>query len=143
MITQGVCVSYLAEILAGDHNSADDYKIALFTSAANLDENTTTYTGQANEVANGNGYTTGGQSLAGFAIATGSGKAWITWTDPSWPTSNFTARGALIYNNTLAGKNAVMVVAFASDVTVSGGTFVVDFPASAAGTALLRINASP
>lgn len=143
MITQGVCVSYLAEILQGTHEAGDDYKIALFTNAANLDENTTTYTGQTNEVANGNGYTTGGVSLSGFAVATGSGKAWLTWSDPSWASASFTARGALIYNNTLAGKNSVMVIAFSGDITVSGGTFVVDIPAAAAGTALLRINASP
>lgn len=140
MITQGVCVSYKAEIIQGIHQPTDDYKLALFLDTANLDEDTTTYTGQANEVPNGSGYTTGGVSLAGFSVVTGSGKAWLNFSDPSWPSANFTARGGLIYNNTLAGKNAVMVIAFTGNVTVSGGTFLVDLPASGAGTALLRID---
>lgn len=139
-ITQGVCVSYKEEIIQGLHLASANYKLALFLSTATLDEDTTTYTGQANEVANGNGYTTGGVLLAGFSTSRGSGKGWLNFSDPSWPTANFTARGALIYNDSLAGKNSVMVIAFSGDITVSGGTFTVDIPASGAGTALLRIN---
>lgn len=137
MITQAVCVSYKEEILNGVHQPGDTYKIALFTNAATLDSTTTNYT-TTNEVV-GAGYTAGGETLAGFATATGGGKAWVTFTDVSWAAASFTARGALIYNAS-QGDAAVMVIDFGSDRTASGGTFLVDFPAAAAATALLRIN---
>lgn len=136
-ISQAVCVSYKQQILEGVHEAADTYKIALYTSAASLDENTTVYDA-TNEVV-GTGYVAGGATLANFTTATGSGKAWVTFDDISWAGADFTARGALIYNSS-QGNKAVMVIDFGSNKTVSGGTFLVDFPASAAGTALLRID---
>jgi hypothetical protein len=42
-----------------DSSGGSTFKIALFTSLAGFSTSTTTYTGAANEVANGNGYTTG------------------------------------------------------------------------------------
>lgn len=136
-ITQGVTVSYKEEILEGVHESGDTYKIALYTNAATLDNTTTVYS-STNEVA-GAGYTAGGETLTGFATNSGSGKAWLSFDDVSWLAASFTCRGALIYNST-QGNKSVMVIDFGSDRTVSGGTLTVDFPAAAAGTALIRIN---
>jgi hypothetical protein len=138
MIEQAVCTSFLEEILQGIHLAADTYKIALYTSAATLNADTTAYSA-TNEVANGNGYTTGGATLTGFAVAKGSGKAWLDFNDASWPTSSITARGALIYNSSRSNK-AVMVIDFGANITSTNGTFLVTFPAANAANALLRLN---
>lgn len=136
-ITQAVTVSYKQQIIEGIHEASDTYKIALYTNAATLDEDTTVYS-STNEVV-GAGYVAGGATLSGFSTAIGSGKAWLNFDDPSWASASFTARGALIYNSS-QGNKSVMVIAFSGDITVSGGTFSVDLPASGAGTALLRID---
>lgn len=125
MITQTLCLSYLQEILEGVHEDTDTYKIALYTNAATLDKNTTAYSG-TDEVPNGSGYTTGGETLSGFAASIDGDAAKIVFDDVSWPAASFTARGALIYNSTKANR-AVCVKDFGSDKTVSGGTFTVDF----------------
>ena len=44
---------------------SDSFKIALFTSSSNIGAASTTYAGVTNEVANGNGYTTGGAAVTG------------------------------------------------------------------------------
>ncbi len=136
-ITAAICNSYKQEILQGVHEAADTYKIALFTSAATLSKSTTTYAA-TNEVANGNGYTTGGATLSGFTVSISTDTAYLDWTtDPSWASATFTARGALIYNSTQTDK-AVAVLDFGSDITATAGTFTVTFPAPGA-TALIRI----
>ena len=63
-ITTTICNSFKLEALQGVHNSTDIYKIALYTSAATLDKNTTVYS-TTNEVS-GTGYVAGGISLSGF-----------------------------------------------------------------------------
>ena len=52
--------------------------------------------------------------------------------------SSFTARGALIYNDT-QGDKAVMVLDFGANKTSNNSTFTVAMPASTASTALIRI----
>lgn len=137
-ITAAVCNSFKQEILSGVHTNAHTYKIALFTSAATLGATTTTYAA-TNEVANGNGYTTGGATLTGFTTSLDSGTAILDFTtDPTWAASSFTARGALIYNSSVSNK-AVAVLDFGSDITSTSDTFTVTFPAAVAATGLVRI----
>lgn len=134
-ITQAICNSYKQEILSGVHTSAHVYKIALYTSTATMDASTTVYA-TTNEIT-GTGYSAGGATLAGFTTALTSSTANLTWSDPSWASATFTARGALIYNSSVSNK-AVMVIDFGSDITATAGTFTVDLPPSGA-TALIRI----
>ena len=54
-MTQAIPTSFKAEILQGIHDSADTYKIALYTSAATLGAATTAYAA-TNEIS-GTGYT--------------------------------------------------------------------------------------
>lgn len=137
-ITAGICNSFKQEILQGIHEAADVYKIALYPDAATLGPTTTTYSATG-EVANGNGYTTGGQNLTGFSVTLDTTTAILDWTtDPSWPSSTFTARGALIYNSTQTNR-AVAVLNFGSDITATNGTFTVTFPAATAAAGLIRI----
>lgn len=137
-ITSALCTSYKLELLSGIHLAADVYKIALYTSAATLDATTTAYSA-TNEVANGNGYATGGATLSGFAASSSGTTAWLDWTsDPSWAAASFTARGALIYNSTRSNK-AVAVFDFGADKTATGGTFLATLPTADASTALIRL----
>jgi len=139
-ITQAFCNSFKQEVLAmTPHAAGDVYKIALYVSAAALSKATTAYSA-TNEVANGGGYTTGGATLVGFTTGLDTDTAYIDWsTDPTWPTSTITARGALIYNSSRSNK-AVAVLDFGSDIVSTNGTFTVQLPAAAAATALIRIN---
>lgn len=137
-ITAAFCNSYKKELLDGVHEASDTYKIALFTSSATLSKSTTVYN-STNEVANGNGYTTGGATLSGFSTSLDGDTAILDWTsDPSWPASTITAAGALIYNSTQSDK-ACAVLDFGGDITSTNGTFTVTFPAAAAATGLIRI----
>ena len=135
-ITTAVCNSYKKEILEGVHAAADTYKIALFTDAATLGAATTAYS-STNEVANGNGYTTGGATLSGFTSGLADGVAYITFSDASWSSATITARGCLIYNSSKSNK-AVAAFDFGSNIISTNGTFTVDLPVAGA-TALIRI----
>ena len=77
---------------------SDTWKMALFQSTSNIGSGSTTYAGLTNEVANGNGYTTGGIAIT----LTLSGTTTVTVdisTDPVWTASggSITARYAVIY----------------------------------------------
>ncbi len=61
------------------------------------------------------------------------------FTNATWTSSSFTARGALIYN-TLGGSNrAVMVLDFGDNKTSNNSTFTVGMPANTSTAALIRI----
>ena len=135
-MTQAIPTSFKAEILQGIHDSADTYKIALYTSAATLGAPTTAYTA-TNEIS-GTGYTAGGQALSGFSVTTSGTTAILDFTtDPSWENATITARGALIYNASKANK-AVMVLDFGSDKSNSEGTFTIRLPLPDATNGLIR-----
>lgn len=76
---------------------SDTWKMALFLSTSNIGAASTTYAGLTNEHANGNGYTTGGESvtlsLAGTTTVTADS------TDVTWTASggSIVARFAVIY----------------------------------------------
>jgi hypothetical protein len=80
-----------------------------------------------NEVANGNGYTTGGVTTAcTVAKDTANDRVTLTFASASWPTSTITARGAVIYKSRGGASSADELVAyidFGGDVVSSGGTF--------------------
>jgi hypothetical protein len=137
-ITQTLPTSFKVQLLNAQQNfTSNTFKLALYTSSATLDATTTVYT-TSNEVA-GTGYTAGGNTLSVSVAPTSSGTvAYISFTDSSWTTATFTARGALIYN-TSQSNAAVAIFDFGSDKSVVGGTFTVTFPAATSTTAVIRI----
>ena len=140
-ITQAMCTSFKEDLLQKEQDletGGDTIKIALFTSSASLDSTTTTYTGQTGEVS-GSGYTSGGVTLTNQVVATSGTTAYFDADDPEWTSASFTTAGALIYNDTLAGKNAIAVLSFGGDFTVTSGTFRIVFPAPGAA-AIVRID---
>lgn len=141
-ITQTLTTSFKVQLLSGAQNfntgTTKTYKIALYTSSATLGASTTTYSGTTNEVANGSGYTTGGQTLTISQVPTSSGTtAFIDFSDVTWSSATITARGALIYNST--DDTAVGVLDFGSDKTSTSGDFTIIFPAPTASDAIIRI----
>jgi len=75
----------------------DTFKMALFISASNLGPATTTYAGVTGEVANGSGYTTGGNSVT--LSQSGTQSVTVDSTDSTWTASgaSITAKFAAIY----------------------------------------------
>jgi len=120
-------------LLNGDFDfSVDTIKIALYTNAASLNEDTTAYTTTGEVVASG--YTAGGNTLTPTVSIT-NGVAFVTFANTTW-SGAFTARGALIYKN---GGGAVCVLDFGSDKT-STTTFEIQFPPANSSSAIIRIS---
>lgn len=138
-ITQTLCSSFKREILLGEHDlDTDVLKLALYTSSATLGAGTTAYT-TANEVSSsGTNYTAGGNTLTGASVTLDGTTAIVTFAATSWAASNITARGALIYNSSKSDK-AIAVLDFGGDKTSTNTTFLIDFPAATASTAVIRI----
>jgi len=144
-ITQAMSTLFKKDVLLGDHHlDSDSIYIALYTSSASLGAATDGYI-TSNEVANGNGYTTGGVALASKAVTENSTSGVFDAADPEWTSATFTARGALIYNKTLGdassnARGAIAILDFGGDFSVSGGTFKIVFPAATANNAIVRID---
>ncbi len=143
-ISQAMCTSFKIALLDGEmdfsSNTGQTFKIALYTSSATLGASTTAYA-TTNEVANGNGYTTGGYSLTISTNPTNGGSgttAFLDFGDAVWPNATITARGALIYKSG-GGNPAVAVLDFGADKTSTSGDFTVQFPAGDATNAIVRI----
>ena len=140
-ITSAICNSFKVEILKGVHNftqGGNTFRLALYTNAATLNKSTTVYI-TANEVANGNGYTTKGNALTNVTPVLSSDTAVCDFADTSFTSASFTARGCLIFNDTATNDPAVCAVDFGGDKTVSSGTFTIQFPAADASNAIVRI----
>ena len=144
-ISQAMCTLFKKDVLLGDqHLDSNDIYIALYTSSASLGAATDGYV-TSGEVANGNGYTTGGNALASKTVEENSTSGVFDAADPEWTSATFTARGALIYNKTLGdassnARGAIAVLDFGGDFTVAGGTFKIVFPANTASNAIVRID---
>ena len=74
-ITQAMTTSFKAELLLGVHDfrpsadtGADVFKIALYTSSATLDANTTAYTSSNEVSSSGTNYSAGGQALTNTGV---------------------------------------------------------------------------
>lgn len=134
-IYQTITESFKKELFEGVHDfSTDAIQIALYTSSASIDASTTTYT-TAGETS-GAGYVAGGAVLVVVGVFLSNGVAFVDFENVSWPGSNFSCRGALIYNSSKANKS-IAVLDFGSDKTASGN-FEVQFPAGNSTSAILR-----
>jgi hypothetical protein len=145
-ITQAFCTSFKVQLFQAAHDfrssGGDTFKIALYTSAANLDATTTAYT--ATSEVTGTGYTAGGNTLTNVSPTSTGTTAFVDFADTTWTTATITARGALIYNTTpTAGLSltnpANVVLDFGSDRSSSAGDFTIIFPAADATNAIIRI----
>ena len=149
-ITSAIANSFKQEILVGTHNftasSGNTFKIALIKANASQSgtynagtANYSVVTGNSDELANGSGYTTGGNTLVSVTPVLDSNTAVCDFANTSWSIATFTTRGCIIYN-TSASNKAVMVLDFGADYSVSNGTFTVEFPTANASNAIIRIS---
>jgi hypothetical protein len=150
-----MCTSFKAELMLCVHDfrntGGDTFKLALYTSAATIDANTTSYT-STNEVT-GTNYTAGGGTLVNLGVtasntSASAGTGYTDYSDLTFTNATITARGALIYNttpsangtaNTTLTNAAVCALDFGSDKTSTAGDFTIIFPAATNTTAIIRI----
>jgi hypothetical protein len=126
------CNSFKSGLLSGDFDfDTDTIKMALYTNAATLDEDTAIYT-TVGEVS-ASGYTASGVTLTVEKGLTNN-TAFISFENVTI-TAALVARGALIYKD---GGAAICVLDFGSDKT-STNTFIVTFPTASSADALIRL----
>lgn len=156
-VSQTLCTSFKGEVLLGVHDfrasTGDTFKLALYTSAADIGPDTTAYS-TTNEVV-GAGYTAGGVTLVNLGVQTSDvqygsslGVGFTSFMTVALPASSITAAAALIYNTTpsangIAGtpltNPAVCVLDFGGDKTTAGTTFTITFPTAAGNSAIIRV----
>jgi len=146
-ITTAMPTSFKVELLKGVHNftasTGNTFKIALLKAAASgsgtFGAATTNYSNlSTDELGNGSGYTTGGNTLTNVTPTADGTTAITDFADTTWTSATFTTCGALIYNDSASGA-ACAVLSFGGDQQVSSGDFQIQFPAAAAATAIIRI----
>ena len=159
-ITQAMTTSFKAQLMLAVHDfrpsadtGADVFKLALYSSTASLDANTTTYSSSDEVSSSGTNYTAGGSALTNLgatAVNTNAsaGTGFVDFGDLTFANATITARGALIYNttpsansnaNTALTNAAVAVLDFGSDKTATNGDFTIIFPTATNTTAIIRI----
>ena len=148
-ISSALTNTFKEELLGGYHsfNASGDtpagsaFKIALYTNSATLGTTTTAYSA-SNEIS-GTGYSSGGKALTNTGVAKSTVTSYTDFSDVSWTSSSFTARGCLIYNNSsisgLTTNAAVCSIDFGGDKTVSSGTFTIQFPTNDSSDAIIRL----
>ncbi len=140
-INQAMCTSFKKELMEAVHNfknsGGSTFNLALYTSSASLDQDTTAYT-TSNEVS-GTNYTAKGASLTRVDPTTSGTTAFTDFSDLTFSNVTLTAAGALIFNDSASGDPSVCVLNFGADKSASSGDFTVVFPAAAASTAIIRI----
>jgi len=134
--------SFKVEILRGVHNfsfGGDTFKLALYGENAVLNENTTAYTPE-NEVPASGSYAPGGGVLVNIT-PTAFGTSGVTSFETlSFTNTTITAYGAMIYNDSVAGKPAVAILDFAGAKTSTNSSFTIIFPPVSGSSAIIRIS---
>jgi len=143
-ISSKISNSFKVEILTAIHDftasSGDTFNLALYTSSATLDEDTTAYSA-TNEISNtsGSAYSAKGKALTSVTPVLSSDTAVCDFANISWTSASFTANGCLIFNDSASSDESVCTIAFGGDKTVTSGTFTIEFPAASAGSAIIGI----
>ena len=126
---------------SGDTPAGDAFKIALYDDQASMGTTTTVYS--ATDEVSGSGYSAGGNALTNTGTAKSTVTAYTDFSDTSWTSASFTARGCLIYNtDVLSGfttNRSVCTIDFGGNKTVSSGTFTIQFPTNDSSDAIIRI----
>ena len=136
-----MCTSFKQQLLQGVHNfssGGNTFKLALYTNSASFTAATTAYTA-SNEVGNSGSYAAGGGALTNVTPTTSGTTAFTDFADLTFTSATITARGALIYNDTVAGDPAVVVLDFGSDKASTAGDFQIVFPTADASSAIIWV----
>lgn len=114
-----------------DDTTAGRFKVMLVTSSYTPDFGTHDFTADvvANEVS-GTGYSAGGESLTSVTLTQSGGTITFDADDVTWTSSTITARGAVIYDDSLTDDPLIAYIDFGADKSSSAGDFVLSFNAS-------------
>ena len=161
-IASEICNSFKEEILQGGHclnasgstAAGNTIKCALYASnSAVLSKSTTAWAAASTPSADptstyevsttGTNYASGGQALTNIDVTLDSDTAVCDFSNESWTSASFTARGLLLYNTTaitgFTTNRSILAINFGGDKTVTAGTFTIEFPAAGASTAIIQL----
>lgn len=137
-----MCTSFKVELLRGVHNftngTGNTFKLALYDNTPSFTAATTAYT-SSGEVPNSGSYSAGGGTLTNVTPTSSGTTAFTDFADLSFTSATITAYGAMIYNDSVAGDPAVVILDFGGAKTSTAGTFTIIFPTADASNAIIRI----
>jgi hypothetical protein len=140
-ILQTVTNSFKQELYSGFHafgstyRTADTFKLALYTTAATLNENTTVYTTVGE--ATGGTYMAGGAVIVPIVPITVGPIAYVNFQKVNISPPNVPVNGGLIYNAS-RGNRSVAVLSFGGNKLTANNILTITFPVSGPTTALIR-----
>jgi hypothetical protein len=108
----------------------DTLKIMLVTSAYTPDFGVHDFKADVNGEVVGTGYTAGGETLTSVTLTQSTGTITFDAADVTWTSSTITARGAVIYDNSLVSDPLICYIDFGSDQSSSSGDFLISFNAA-------------
>ena len=143
--TNAITNSFKEDILQGVHDfnvgTGNTFKLALYDSSASIGADTTSYAaGISGQVPDTGQYVAGGGALVNALVSVNGTTAFVDFNDLSFTGVTLTAKGALIYNDTVAGDPSVCVLDFGGDKTATAGTFTIQFPDANDTQAIIRIS---
>lgn len=136
-----LCTSFKVELFKGVHDFAvggDVFKLALYGDTASLNAATTAYTATG-EIATTGDYVAGGVTLSQIEPSASGTTAMVSFDSAVVTGGAVSARGGLIYNSSVVGNPAVMVMDFGLVRTTVAGLFTVQFPLMTAESSIIRI----
>lgn len=113
-----------------DDTTADRFKVMLVTSAYTPDFGTHDFKADVTNEVTGTGYSAGGESLTSVTLTQSGGTITFDAADVTWTSSTITARGAVVYDDSLASDPLICYIDFGADKSSSSGDFVLSFNAS-------------
>ena len=113
-----------------DDTTADRFKVMLVTSAYTPDFGTHDFKADVTNEVSGPGYSAGGNSLTSVTCTQSGGTITFDADDVTWTSSTITARGAVVYDDSLASDPLFCYIDFGADKSSSSGDFVLSFNAS-------------
>jgi len=113
-----------------DDTTADRFKVMLVTSSYTPDFGTHDFKADVTNEVVGTGYSAGGESLTSVTLTQSGGTLTFDADDVTWTSSTITARGAVIYDDSLTDDPLIAYIDFGADKSSSAGDFVLSFNAS-------------
>jgi hypothetical protein len=141
-ITTGVNNQFKSEVMLAEHNlQSNTLKVILVSSSQNVSAGgPNTYASVTSQLANGNGYTTGGETLATVSVSTVDSSGVVDFADVSWSGATFSANGCIVYNDSHSSKSIIAVYDFGGEKSATNGEFKLVVPAATSASAVIRLN---
>ena len=113
-----------------DDTTADRFKVMLVTSSYSPNFGTHDFKADVTNEVTGTGYSAGGKSLSSVTLTQSGGTITFDAADVTWSSSTITARGAVVYDDSLTNDPLICYIDFGADKTSTAGDFTVTFNAS-------------